>query len=157
MKSVYSAVRTGSLNTAVCASSLMGNNTKIAIKIVLLFPHMFGLIADRVDSRESVFRFLCKARQIYAGSCASVHGFMSREILMIIRVKIRSPPVSRTIFYVILRDAIKIPIYNTFRFLIIAKHSQYFVKGLNVEKFSRGRQTKTLAEARKPMQTQGRT
>jgi hypothetical protein len=72
---------------------------------------------------------------------------MSGEMLMISRLGIRSPPVLRTIYYVILRDAIKIPIYKAFRSLIIAKSSQYFVKRLNVESFSRGRQTKTLAAA----------
>jgi len=94
---------------------------------------MFGLIADRMDSRELVFKFLCKARQIYAGSCVSVRGFTSGEMLMISRLNIRSPPVVRTIFCVILRDAIKIPIYNAFRCLIIVKSSLYFVKVRNVE------------------------
>ena len=34
MKSVYSAVRTGSLNKAVCASVLKGNHLQIIILIV---------------------------------------------------------------------------------------------------------------------------
>jgi len=118
---------------------------------------MFCLIADRMDSRELVLKFLCKLRKNCAGRCVSVRGFMSGEMLTISRLNIRSPPVVRTVFRAILRDAIKIPIHNAFRFPIIAKSSQHFEKGLNVESFSRGRKTKTLAAARKLMQTQGRT
>jgi hypothetical protein len=102
-----------------------------------------------------VFKFLCKARKIDAGSCVSVRVFMSGEMLAISRLNIKLSTVVRTIFHVILRYVIKSPIYNAFRFLIIAMSSQNFVKGLNVESFSRGRQTKTLAAARKPMKTHG--
>ena len=115
------------------------------------------LFSDRKDRRELVMTFLCKARNNYAGRCVSVRGYMSGEMLTISGLKIRTTPVVRTIFCVILRNAIKIPIYDAFRFLIIAKSSQHFVKGPNVESFSRERQAKTLAAARKFMHTQGRT
>jgi hypothetical protein len=78
-----------------------------------------------------VFKVLCKARKIDAGSCVSVRVFMSGEMLAISRLNISSPPVNRTILHVIFLYAIKIPIYNAFRFLIIVKSSQ-----LNVESFS---------------------
>jgi len=116
---------------------------------------MFGLIANRLGSRQLVFKFLCKARKIDAGSCVSVRVFMSGEMLAISRLHFRLPTVVRTMFHVILRYAIKSPVYNAFRFLIIAMSSQNFVKELNVESFTRRRQTKTLAAARKPMQTHG--
>jgi len=118
---------------------------------------MFGFIADRKVRRELVLKFLCNVRENYAGRCVSVRGFMSGEMLAISRLNIRSPPVVRTIFCVILRYAIKIAIYNAFRFLIIAKSSQHFVKGPKVESYSRGRQTQTLAAARRLVHTQGRT
>jgi len=118
---------------------------------------MFRLIADRKDRRELVLKFLCKVGKNYTGRRVSVRGFMSGEMLTISRLNIRSPPVVRTIFYVILGDAIKIPIYKTFGFLIIAKSSQLFVKGRMSKYFSRGSQAKTFAAARKLMQTQGQT